>query len=266
MLYESNNSFNTDLFKIEEGVDFSFPKHLHSSFEFITVTEGEMTVSVGSTDYLLTVGQALLIFPHQVHSLRSDGHSQHFLCIFSPKLVSAYSGVSSSKLPGCNLFTPSAAAMSMMLDLSDFGNVSKLKLKGALYSLCADFDSSAIYRERKVNAPDLLEKIFTFVETEYGKDCSLDALSESTSYHYVYLSRYFKKCIGMSFTEYVNVYRINEACYMLRNGTQSIIEIAMACGFDSLRSFNRNFKKIMLIAPAQYRTAEKRITVERDTK
>jgi AraC-like DNA-binding protein len=258
VLYEAKNSFDTDLCKIETGVDFSFPKHLHSSFEFITATEGELVVSVDNEDYLLKSGDALLIFPHQVHSLKSCVHSRHFLCIFSPKLVSAYSGIYTSKLPISNLFTPTQSVMSTMLGLGETSEVGKLKLKGALYSVCADFDAVASYKDHNMNAPDLLEKIFAFVETEYGKDCSLDALSAATSYHYVYLSRYFKKCIGMSFTEYVNVYRINEACYLLRNGTQSIIEIAMACGFDSLRSFNRNFKKIMLTTPAQYRALGKR--------
>ena len=103
MLYEAKNSFDTDLCKIETGVDFSFPKHLHSSFEFITATEGELVVSVDNEDYLLKSGDALLIFPHQVHSLKSCVHSRHFLCIFSPKLVSAYSGIYTSKLPISNL-------------------------------------------------------------------------------------------------------------------------------------------------------------------
>ena len=256
MLYEAKNSFDTDLFKIETGSDFSFPKHLHSSFEFITVTEGEMTVSVDGADYVLTSGKAMLLFPNQVHSLRSDKHSRHFLCIFSPKLVSAYNGIYMSKLPRNNLFTPSDNVMSTMLALPDLANVSKLRLKGALYSLCADFDAMAEYKEHNVHTLGLLEKIFAFVESEYGKDCSLDALSAATSYHYVYLSRYFKKCIGLSFTEYVNIYRVNEACYLLKNGSQSILEVAMTCGFDSLRSFNRNFKKTMLQTPAQYRASE----------
>ena len=129
----------------------------------------------------------------------------------------------------------------------------ELRLKGILYSLCADFDSTAEYVEHDGERYGLLEKIFGFVVSEYNKDCSLDALSAATSYHYVYLSRYFKKCTGLSFTEYVNTYRVNEACYLLRNGEQSILETAFNCGYDSLRSFNRNFKKIMQITPVEYR-------------
>ncbi|MBQ7386918.1 MAG: AraC family transcriptional regulator [Clostridia bacterium] len=253
MLYESKHSFNTDLFKIETGTDFSFPKHLHGSFEYITVTEGEMTVSVGECDYTLKNGQSLLIFPNQVHSLKTEKHSSHFLCIFAPKLISAYSSVYLTKLPKSNIFEPSESTRNAVFSFSESSGVGKLRLKGILYSLCADFDSTAEYVEHDGERYGLLEKIFGFVESEYNKDCSLDALSAATSYHYVYLSRYFKKCTGLSFTEYVNTYRVNEACYLLRNGEQSILETAFNCGYDSLRSFNRNFKKIMQITPVEYR-------------
>ena len=42
MFYQNHSSLATERLKLENGVDFSFPLHLHSSFEFIVVTEGEM--------------------------------------------------------------------------------------------------------------------------------------------------------------------------------------------------------------------------------
>ena len=91
MFYESKNLLKANDLKIEQGKDLSFPLHLHGSFELITVTDGEMKVVVDGTDYLLTPGYSILVFPNQTHELITEKHSSHYLCIFSSELVRAYS-------------------------------------------------------------------------------------------------------------------------------------------------------------------------------
>ena len=51
MLYEAKNLLDSEEIKIERGENFSFPAHLHGSFEFITVTAGMMTVTVDGNTY-----------------------------------------------------------------------------------------------------------------------------------------------------------------------------------------------------------------------
>lgn len=255
MFYQTHSSLLADGLKLENGIDFSFPMHLHSSFELIVVTEGEMLVTVDGTTYSLCQEDALLIFPNQVHELKTQEHSCHFLCIFSPKLVQAYSKQFIGKVPLNNKFRPDFHFVERLASLKNTDSI--MSVKGALYSLCGEFDTGAEYINKISGDNDLLSDIFKFVETNYSSDCSLDALSHYTSYHYVYLSKYFKKCTGISFTEYVNRYRISEACYLLLNFSRTILQTAYDCGFDSLRSFNRNFKSIMGITPSEYQNGSK---------
>lgn len=253
MFYQNHSSLETERLKLENGVDFSFPPHLHSSYEFIVVTEGEMEVTVDGKSYLLHEEDALLLFPNQVHSLETKKHSCHFLCIFSPKLVQAYSKLISAKVPVDNSFRPDFSLVEKLASITS--NDSIMNVKGALYSLCGKFAENREYYERKSSDDELISRIFRFVENNFAGDCSLDALSKHTSYHYVYLSKYFKRCTGVSFTDYVNRYRISEACYILQNSSQTILQTAFDCGFDSLRSFNRNFKNIMGMSPSAYQTS-----------
>lgn len=253
MFYQNHSSLAKEGIKLENGIDFSFPMHLHSGFELIVVTEGEMQVTVDGNDYALCQEDAILVFPNQLHELKTKEHSCHFLCIFSPSLVSAYSKVFTTKLPLNNQFRPCFSDIERLASLTKNDNV--IKAKGCLYSICGQFDDCAEYAERKLADDDLISKIFRFVEDNYHGECSLDALSKHTSYHYVYLSKYFKKCTGISFTDYVNRYRISEACYLLQNSTETILQTAFDCGFDSLRSFNRNFKNIMGVTPSAYQEA-----------
>lgn len=251
MFYQSQYSLDADILKVEREIDFSFPTHLHNSFELITLIEGSMEVTVDKQKYRLEPGMACLIFPNQTHELYTPEHSLPFICIFSQKHVQAYNKKNQQKLPVSNLFYPDAFYLQKLinLDISD----DPIAVKGLLYSLCAEFDRGMTYTQRKSDADYLLFKIFHFVETNFNRACTLTSLAEATSYHYVYLSKYFKQLTGISFTEYVNRYRINEACYLLKNAEQTVLKTAMDCGFESLRSFNRNFKAIVGISPSEYR-------------
>lgn len=259
MFYQTHSSLAQDGLKLENGVDFNFPMHLHSSFEFIVVTEGEMEIVVDGREYVLHQEEALLVFPNQLHELRTKNHSCHFLCIFSTGIVSAFSKIVNGMIPCDNHFHPDFADIEKLASLTERDSV--IKVKACLYSICSQFDENARYEQRNIADDDLISKIFRFVEENFGTDCSLDALSKYTTYHYVYLSKFFKKCTGITFTEYVNRYRISEACSILLNNSQTILKTAYDCGFDSLRSFNRNFKSIMGVTPSSYQESMKRVDI-----
>ena len=251
MFYETMHSIQGDLLKIMCGADLSFQSHLHNSFELIAVTQGEMHVTVDKNQYTLTAGQAVLIFPNQVHALTTISHSSHILCIFSAKLVQTFANLSRAKLPTTNLFQPTHFYLEQLSAMAESHDM--LKAKGLLYCLCAEFDHSANYCQRIGEKGDLLQRIFSFVENNYRSTCTLTELADTTSYHPVYLSRYFKQYTGLSFTDHVNRYRISEAAYLLKNSQEKMINIAFSCGFNSLRSFNRCFKSIMGTTPSQYK-------------
>ena len=132
-------------------------------------------------------------------------------------------------------------------------DASIIEKKGLLYLMCAQFDKTAVYKDKSEFCDVLLYKIFEFVEQNFAKNCSLAELSAETGYSYSYLSRSFKKTTGISFNSYVNQYRINNACYLLNNTDYSIIRCALESGYNSLRSFNRNFTASLGITPSEYR-------------
>ncbi|MGN1409781.1 MAG: helix-turn-helix domain-containing protein [Eubacteriales bacterium] len=251
MFYEFKHSLSADYFSIETGVDFEYPAHLHHCFELLCVTEGEMHVEVDELKYDLREGDALMIFSNQIHSMKTSEHSKHILCLFSPKLISAYSEMTASAVPVDNYFRPDRFYIDKLSTFSK--KTSNIELKGLLYSLCGEFDAGATYREANAGSNILLFNIFKFIEQNYNKNCALTNLAKSTGYDYAYLSRYFKKSVGISYNDYVNQYRISKACYLLQNNEMTVLEISNECGFNSLRSLNRNFKEQLGMPPAEYR-------------
>ena len=250
MFYEFKHIGSSDYFVKEYGEDFSFPPHMHLCFEMIALLEGEMKVTVDGRENILHKGEALLIFPNQLHSLSSE-NSRHVLCIFSPDLVRAYSSKTEKVIPENNFFVPDKYLLDAVDKMGE--DASLIAKKGALYSLCAAFDESAAYIPRRSGQKGLLSGIFAFVEQNFASECTLEELSAQLGYDYAYLSRCFKKSTGISYVSYLNIYRLNKACYLLDNTDRSILQCALDSGYSSLRTFNRNFKNHFGFSPAEYR-------------
>lgn len=256
MVYEFQNSLKDDFIRTIKGGSFNSPPHLHNSFEFIKITGGKMIIKIDRAAYELKNGDCLLIFPNQIHEFINVSDSEYFICIFSPSLVNAFNKAYVSKIPVSNRFSPSESTLSLIMSekfaCPDSENKNILRIKSALYALCADFDEEAIYTPRREDE-HLISKIFGFVEENFKEKCTLEALSAHTGYHYVYISRFFRQYTGLTFIDYVNRYRIYEACRILKNSNQSILQTAYDCGFDSLRTFNRVFKKLSGKTPTEWR-------------
>lgn len=66
-----------------------------------------------------------------------------------------------------------------------------------------------------------------------------------------YFSKLFKNLCGMTFSQYLNVVRIEKAIELLLSETSySITEIASICGYSSIRHFNRSFLQITGYSPS----------------
>ncbi len=251
MIYQEQYSIKADQVKLEMGSDLNFPNHIHSSFEVIISTQGEMEVTVADQKYTVSENECVLVFPNQIHEIKTEKHAKHLVLIFSPQLVRAFSKKFEAYVPVNNKFNLDEYHIKKIAELDN--KKSTLELKGLLYSICGEFDKNAEYIEFKGDGQNLLFKIFKFVESNYKGKCSLYELANETTYNYVYLSKHFSKNTGISYTEYVCRYRINEACYLLMNTNSTMLDIAYECGFDCLRSFNRRFKSIVGISPSEYR-------------
>lgn len=250
MFYQFHHIDSPNYLKLERAVNFSFPLHLHQCYEIVFLLSGTMDIAIDGQVFTLVPGKAVIIFPNQIHSLQSDC-SEHFLCIFSPRLVQAYSLNVANSIPQNNLFDIDEYLQHALMNLE--GDTSTAEKKGVLYSICAQFHRQASYVSHTSEKENLLRNVFRFVENNFSGECTLASLAADLGYDYSYLSRFFKKSVGMSFNAYVNHYRLSHACYLMEDHRLSILSCALDSGYTSMRSFNRNFKQSFHITPAEYR-------------
>lgn len=86
-------------------------------------------------------------------------------------------------------------------------------------------------------------------------DISLSELARRLNTNTAYLSKVINETTGENFSNFLNQYRIEEACCLLSNpkGRSMTIEgIAQTVGFNSKSAFNIAFKKIKSVTPSEY--------------
>ena len=250
MFYQLEHSSISEFSVYYTERNLTYPHHLHRSYELILVSEGEMTVTIESTSYTLKAGECVLVFPYQTHSISSCCSFAHF-CIFSPDIVKAFAKENPEQIPISNKFLPDQNTCQLLRSLDKQKN--HLFRKGALYIILDAFNKTASYKKIDKDPKNILPQILSFTDRSILEDCSLAAISTHLGYNYSYLSRYFKNAVGISFTEYVTSCRLTRACDILKNKKISIVDCALACGFNSLRNFNRSFKKQYGVSPSEYR-------------
>lgn len=87
------------------------------------------------------------------------------------------------------------------------------------------------------------------------KALSLNQIALGISISPAYLSTLFKMEKGVSITRYINEYRIEQACRLLRSGPVRISQVADQTGYADRVYFAKTFRKITGMTPKEYREA-----------
>lgn len=92
-----------------------------------------------------------------------------------------------------------------------------------------------------------------YVDLYYNQNLSLRTVSKLYYINNKYIGRLFKKQTGMTFHEYLNKVRLDNAVSLLLNSKNSIVNIALKSGFQNVTYFNRLFREKFNIPPVKFR-------------
>lgn len=100
---------------------------------------------------------------------------------------------------------------------------------------------------------ELIKKAIQYISKHFAEPLTLDLVSGQVHLNPAYFSTMFKQSTGSSFKEYLNMVRIEESKRLLSNTEYSLIDIAIATGFEEQSYFSKVFKKFTGLTPKQYR-------------
>ena len=120
-------------------------------------------------------------------------------------------------------------------------------------------EKKVTYQINEIQAESYWKTLTAYMDTckpYTDENCSLRSLAEQTNIPVHHLSNLLNSHGKMSFADFINKYRINEALIYLQDKSKqrrNMETIALECGFGSPSSFYRAFDKVYSISPNAYR-------------
>ena len=108
-----------------------------------------------------------------------------------------------------------------------------------------------------------VQPALAFAAAHLDGDVSLDALAGQTGLSRFHLHRVFSTTAGETPKQYTLRLRLGRAAVMLLTGEESVLDIALSCGFQSHEAFCRAFRRRFGMAPSTYRERGFAGTVDR---
>ena len=94
--------------------------------------------------------------------------------------------------------------------------------------------------------------VYKYIHANYNKKPDVNAVASGVHLSTAAFCRYFKKQTKMTFTDFVNQYRVTQAKTLLLKGL-SVSEACYEVGFESLSHFNKLFNKLTGVNPSAFK-------------
>lgn len=107
---------------------------------------------------------------------------------------------------------------------------------------------------QKISSPPII-RAMEYCHEAYAHKLTLQDVATYVRLNKSYFSQIFHKEVGMPFSEYLELVRIQHARQYLRSNSYSIAEIAELVGFSNQNYFTKVFKKSTGLTPSQYRAS-----------
>ena len=99
---------------------------------------------------------------------------------------------------------------------------------------------------------ELVCNILDYLDENINTIISIDMISSIFCYDKTYIMKRFKKELGISIVNYMNIIKIYNSLKYFKND-DSILKISIESGFNSLEYYSEMFKKVIGVSPMTYK-------------
>jgi AraC family transcriptional regulator len=102
----------------------------------------------------------------------------------------------------------------------------------------------------------LLHRVLERMKADLASDLDLSTLAAESGYSRSHFLRTFRAAMEYSPHQWLTRLRVEQAKTMLRESSNSLIDIALDCGFSSHAHFSNTFRRIIGLTPSEYRRTQ----------
>ena len=269
---EAGSSFR--VVHVTEGEPCRVFWHYHPEYEIVFMPFGSGQRRVGTNVSPYEEGELVFIGPNLPHlnfSYGKEGHYEEIVVqlredfmgesfLQKPELVSirrlferAHQGLtfgaetkqqvgpSLAKLPGQAPLERLLTLLHILQQLASAADGQPLHADGVQFEL-------------NPKEQDRINRVCQYVEQHYAEAIDIRAVADLASMTVPAFCRYFKRMTQLTFTDFVNEYRVNQARRMLHSA-RTVADVSFAVGFNNLSHFNKTFRVLTGQTPSAYRKA-----------
>ena len=228
--------------------------HWHHDCELITVERGSALISINKKTFTLIEGQSIFINSQQIHHIQASKDSILSFILYDYKLTEKLTGSNTllSPLINNNYYiteTYDTIETELRKKMVFYSFITEQKLKLLIANIFRGEPTTNTPKDLKASYNELYKKLLVEIDEHFQYYTFKDA-AKFMSFSEPYFSNYFYKMSGMTFSQYLNYVKTEKAIKLLTDTKKMpITEIAIQCGFGTIRNFNRVFKKITGYSP-----------------
>lgn len=272
----------SERFYIDRQPASYFRLHHHDYAELSYYVEGDATETINGVQYPVKPGTMSFLLPYQLHITTGDPERRimKYRVMFDLHVLTGLEGNGwfSRMVYGTGSLRPSFV---------DFDETEQVRVDEAFRTLLSEYerhDSPDRYfmirtklqeiillfirkgleikregseHEKNQEDSNLIWPLLQYVNKNYSTPINLAELAAQFNLSNSYISRFFKKHVGMGLLEYVQRLRIERAANMLLHTNMTITEITFEVGFETTRTFARAFREIKGQSARDYRVLMK---------
>ncbi|HUM85217.1 MAG TPA: AraC family transcriptional regulator [Lachnospiraceae bacterium] len=232
--------------------------HGHSDLEIGTVIEGSLELILDQKHIKLEKNDVYVINRYQIHSFTGKGkeslvlafqiNSEFYKNLSSDQNRFQFRSIIRNADAGHDrLHSNLMECAGSYYSQKPFFEIKCASLLFDSLYLLAGMEGSRIISDKEYamtrSSTLRLNRILEYMAEHYAEPVRLEDLADAehiTSYH---VSHFIKKALGISFQEYLNNLRFEQAYRLVTQTSFNIFEICMECGFSSSRYLNQMFLK-----------------------
>ena len=130
---------------------------------------------------------------------------------------------------------------------------SQVELENVLREMLIRLTKAVKDAQSTNNYSPAIRAVVNYVNLNYSQAISLSTLARQFKISPEHLSRLFKKELGETLTEYINLLRVEKAAELLRSSDLNIATISAYVGFQDNNYFAKVFRKQYDMTPSSYR-------------
>jgi len=251
----------------------SFTKwHYHKQIELLLVLDGTLAVTVEDNTVNLRSGDMFLIGSSELHRDYSDQLLDYIVLQFDIEQF-----YDASTIPYMRYFSETQMPLSKANYI--FNNDAEVREQAAAFTkqilheatakrtgyelavsilikqillLLLRNDSHKVLVQQDDFERIRLRPVLDYIEDHLTERIQVEEVCKIANMSYYYFVKYFKKTIGLSFTEYVNYRKIKWAERILLTKDLSISEVGERIGMPNMAHFYKMFKKYNDCSPKQF--------------